>query len=204
MKLSPYIKFFGIAVVVILLDQLSKMAVYFNMEMGALGEIKLLGNWLKFHYTLNPGMAFGITFGSIYGKLFLTSFRICAMVAIGYYLYKLIKDNSPLGLIISISLILGGAIGNLIDSVFYGKWLNNAPAEAPSPWFHGQVIDMVYVDLWEGVLPGWFPLIGGEYYAFWPIFNLADSSIFLGVFTILLFQKSFFEEETTELNSSND
>ncbi len=96
--------------------------------------------------------------------------------------------------ILCISMILGGAIGNLVDSVFYGVWLDNAPYNAPTPWFHGQVVDMFYFDIWEGYIPEWMPLWGGQYTALWPIFNVADASIFIGVTTILLFQNKFFPE----------
>jgi signal peptidase II len=93
--------------------------------------------------------------------------------------------------------ILGGAVGNLIDSVFYGVLLGNAPVNAKTPWFHGQVVDMIYVDIWEGILPRWIPLVGEEYYSFWPIFNVADSSIFVGVAILLLFQRRFFKKKET-------
>ena len=186
-----YLKFFLISLFIIVLDQTVKLLVYSNMQMGIMGEIKLVGDLFKLHYTLNPGMAFGVEFGSNYGKLFLTSFRLIAIGAIIWYLLDQIRKEGNLGFLICISLILGGAIGNVIDSVFYGVFLNNAPYYAPSPWFNGQVIDMFYLDLWEGYLPNWLPLMGGEYYALWPIFNIADSSIFLGVALILIFQKRF-------------
>jgi len=107
-------------------------------------------------------------------------------------LVYLIKNHASRGLLICISLILGWAAGNVIDSTFYGVFLGNAPHGSPTPWFHGQVIDMIYIDIWEGYLPQWIPLIGGEYYSFWPIFNIADSSIFVGIFIILFFQRSLF------------
>lgn len=100
--------------------------------------------------------------------------------------------------ILCISLILGGAIGNLVDSIFYGVWLDNAPYNAPTPWFHGQVVDMFYFDIWEGYIPEWVPLWGGSYTALWPIFNIADASIFIGVAIILLFQNRFFPENKEE------
>jgi signal peptidase II len=190
---SSYFKFFGIALFVIALDQLTKMLVHFNMEYGLAGQIKLLGDWFKLHYTLNPGMAFGIEIGGNYGKLWLTLFRMAAMAGISYYLYTIIKNNLHPGYIVCVALILGGAIGNLIDSIFYGVLLNNAPVDAPTPWFHGQVVDMIFIDIWEGMLPEWLPIVGGQWYSFWPIFNIADASIFCGVFTIILFQNKFFK-----------
>lgn len=190
-----YIKYFGIALLVILVDQAVKLLVHFQMDFGTPGQIILFGDWFKLHYTTNPGMAFGMQIGSEYGKMILTSFRLLAMFGIGYYLYYLIQKRMHPGYLVCISLILGGAIGNLIDSIFYGVWLNNAPYDAPTPWFHGQVVDMFYIDIWEGFIPQWVPLWGGSYTALWPIFNIADASIFVGVAIILLFQGRYFKED---------
>lgn len=187
-----YSKYYLIALAVIMLDQLVKMLVHFNMEMGLAGQIPIFGNWFKLHYTTNPGMAFGMQIGLEHGKLILSVFRLFAMVGIGYYLYYLIKKGVHPGLLTCVALILGGAIGNVIDSTFYGVFLNNAPYNAPTPWFHGQVIDMFYIDIWEGRVAEWVPIWGGEYMALWPIFNVADASIFVGVAIILIFQKKFF------------
>jgi signal peptidase II len=193
--MNNYLKYFGIALFVILLDQSVKMLVHFEMDFGTPGQIPVFGDWFKLHYTTNPGMAFGMEIGSDYGKLLLTSFRLVAMVGIGYYLYYIIEKKQHSMYIFCISMILGGAIGNLIDSIFYGVWLNNAPYDAASPWFHGQVVDMFYFDIWEGYLPEWMPLWGGSYTALWPIFNVADASIFIGVAIILIFQNRFFPEK---------
>ncbi len=193
-----YLKYFGIALLVIAIDQAVKMLVHFQMDFGTPGQIKIFGDWFKLHYTTNPGMAFGMQLGSEYGKLILTTFRLVAMVGIGYYLYHLVQKKVHPGYITCIAMILGGAIGNLIDSVFYGVWLNNAPYDANTPWFHGQVVDMFYVDIWEGFIPEWVPLFGGSYTALWPIFNVADASIFIGVLVILLFQKKFFSDDKKE------
>lgn len=191
-----FLKYYLLSLGIIILDQVVKLLVYNYMEMGLAGEIKLIGNLFKLHYTLNPGMAMGLELGSEYGKLILTIFRIAAMVGIGYYLYQLIEKHAPKGLLICVAMILGGAIGNVIDSTFYGVLLNNAPYGVPTPWFHGQVIDMFYIDIWEGYLPDWLPIMGGQYYSFWPIFNIADASIFIAVILILIFQKKFFAEKT--------
>ncbi|MFC4870421.1 lipoprotein signal peptidase [Negadavirga shengliensis] len=190
-----YWKYFGITLLVILVDHIVKLLVHFQMDFGTVGQIKVFGEWFKLHYTTNPGMAFGMQLGSDYGKLILTTFRLVAMFGIGYYLYALIKKRAHPGYIICIAMILGGAVGNLIDSIFYGVLLNNAPYDAPNPWFHGQVIDMFYIDIWEGFIPDWVPIFGGSYTALWPIFNIADASIFVGVAIILIFQKRFFETE---------
>ncbi|MDO6440034.1 lipoprotein signal peptidase [Cyclobacterium sp. 1_MG-2023] len=193
-----YWKYFGITLLVIVIDQAVKMMVHYGMDFGTAGQIKVFGDWFKLHYTTNPGMAFGMQLGSEYGKLLLTSFRLVAMFGIGYYLYSLITKKAHPGYIICIAMILGGAVGNLIDSIFYGVWLGNAPFDAATPWFHGQVVDMFYIDIWEGFVPEWIPIFGGGYTALWPIFNIADASIFVGVGIILIFQKRFFDEENEE------
>lgn len=187
-----YLKYYLIALGVILLDQFTKLLVYFTMYRGQ--EIELIGDWLKLHYTTNPGMAFGLEVGP---KLALTLFRLVAMAGIGYYLYHLIKKGTHWGLPVCIALILGGAIGNVIDSTLYGGLLddNIQNPNVTMPWFHGEVIDMIYFDIWEGRLPEWLPLFGGDHFSVWPIFNVADASIFIGVALILIFQKKFFGEK---------
>lgn len=197
--MNNYVKYFGIAFLVIAIDQIVKMLVHFEMDFGTPGQIPIFGEWFKLHYTTNPGMAFGMELGSAYGKMILTSFRLVAMVGIGYYLYHIIEKKNHAVYIISIAMILGGAIGNLVDSVFYGVWLSNAPYNAPTPWFHGQVVDMFYFDIWEGYIPDWVPLWGGSYTALWPIFNIADASIFIGVAIILIYQNRFFPDKKEEI-----
>ncbi|MEM7550044.1 MAG: lipoprotein signal peptidase [Bacteroidota bacterium] len=195
-------KFFLLSLIVIVIDQASKLLVHFNMDMGLIGEINVLGDWFRLHYLLNPGMAFGLQIQSEYGKMALTLFRIAAIFGIGYYLYQLSKKPTHPGVLWCIALILGGAIGNAIDSTFYGVYLDNAPYNAPTPWFHGQVIDMLYFPLFDGYFPDWFPIWGGEYFQFFrPVFNIADSSIFIGVVTILIFQKKFFPDSHSEENA---
>ncbi len=193
-----YAKIFLIAFLMIVIDQAVKMLVHFKMDMGIYGQIVVLGDWFKLHYTLNPGMAFGLELPAPYGKIGLSLFRIAAVIGIGFYLKHLIDRQAHRGLLVSIALILGGAIGNVIDSTFYGVWLGNAPDGALTPWFHGQVIDMFYVDIWEGIVADWVPLLGGKYYSFWPIFNVADASIFVGVFVILIFQGRFFPQQAAK------
>jgi len=189
-----YLKYYLLSIAIIIIDQIVKMMVYHNMGLGE--EFIVIGDWFKIHYTLNPGMAFGLQIGSEFGKLALTSFRLIAVMGIGYYLYYLIKNGVPKGLSWCIALILGGAIGNVIDSTFYGVLLEgNVPINAPSPWFHGQVIDMFYIDIWEGRMADWIPIFGGDYMSLWPIFNIADASIFLGVTIIMIFQRYFFMEK---------
>lgn len=192
--MKKYYKYFLISFGVIVLDQMVKLLVHYNMDMGVNGQIQIFGEVFKLHYLTNPGMAFGMKLGTEYGKLILTLFRLVAMAGIGYYLYSLIKKEMPVGLLVSIAMILGGAIGNVIDSTFYGVFLDNASYNAPTPWFYGQVVDMFYIDIWEGRLPDYIPFMGGKYMSLWPVFNVADASIFCGVFAILIFQKKFFKD----------
>lgn len=184
---APYLL---LSVILIGIDQASKLLVHQYMQPGFSGQIALIGDWLKLHYVLNPGMAFGMQLGHEYGKLFLTLFRLVAMVAIGGYMIHLARAGASKGLLWALAMILAGAVGNVIDSTFYGVLLDNAPYGSPTPWFHGQVIDMIFVDFWEGFIPDWVPVWGGQYYST-PIFNIADSCIFLGVCSILIFQGSF-------------
>jgi signal peptidase II len=195
-----YIKYFLIALGVILIDQASKLLVHHHMYLHQ--EINVLGEWFKLHYLLNPGMAFGIRWESEFGKLALTLFRIVAMFGISYYLITMVRRKAHNGFLICLALILGGAIGNVIDSTFYGVFLNNAPVDSPTRWFHGQVIDMLYFPLFHFQWPDWVPLKGGEYFEFFsPVFNIADSSIFIGVATILISQRRFFAEQFAEVSN---
>lgn len=200
---SP-LKFFLIAFAVILIDQTSKVLVQRYMFLHE--EITVLGYGngefgFKLHYLLNPGMAFGIKWDSEFGKLALTVFRIVAMFGIAYYLVSANRKKIHVGFLVSLSLILGGAVGNVIDSTFYGVIFHNQPFEAVTPWFHGQVIDMLFFPLFNFTWPAWVPYVGGDDFLFFsPVFNIADSSIFLGVVSILIFQKRYFPEPKFEVN----
>jgi signal peptidase II len=166
------------------------------MDLGVAGEIHVIGDWFRLHYMLNEGMAFGMKLNWEYGKVLLTTFRLLASIAGVYILYFYAKKEVHPGLLWSGALILAGAIGNVIDSIFYGVFLDNAPYNASSPWFHGQVVDMLYFPIFEFYWPTWFPFIGGNYFQFFSaIFNVADASIFIGVCIILIFQKRFFPED---------
>ena len=180
-------KYFLLALIIIVLDQATKLWVYYNMDMGVAGQIKIIGNWVKIHYTLNPGMAFGLRIGFKYGKLLLTVCRILAAILISQYMWRLARAVHQSSLLLSgWAMVLGGAIGNVVDSVFYAVFLDNAPAGAPMKWFYGQVIDMIYVDIWETQVPHWVPWLGSKHLSFFPIFNLADVAIFLGIAAIIL------------------
>lgn len=193
------VKYLLIVVAVILIDQTSKLLIHRYMELHE--EINVLGEWFKLHYLLNPGMAFGIRWESEFGKLALTGFRIVAMTGISVFLVRSIRRDAHPGFLVCLAMILGGAIGNVIDSTFYGVYLHNAPFDSPTPWFHGQVIDMLFFPILEFHWPAWVPVVGGDYFLFFsPVFNIADSAIFLGVLFIIIFQKSYFvsSHEDTE------
>ncbi|MEX0746582.1 MAG: signal peptidase II [Rhodothermales bacterium] len=163
---------------VIVLDQVSKIIVLRTMYLGQ--QIPLLGTWLKLTYTENPGMAFGITFGP---KSLVTIFSIIATVLISFYLYKVRNGYSPYRA--SLALILGGAVGNIIDRVFYGALFNDGS------FFVGRVVDFIHVNIWSGFIPEAIPMIGGTYVSLFPIWNVADMAIVCGVAGILIFQKVY-------------
>lgn len=192
-----------IILAILFIDQTLKFWVKTNMMLG--DEFSVIGNWFYIHFVENNGMAFGMELGGDFGKIFLSVFRIVAVVGIGWYLYKLTLKKAPLGLIISVSMVLAGALGNIIDSAFYGMIFNHSYSQIAdvfpegggyASFLHGRVVDMFYFPLFSGVYPEWFPWVGGQDYIFFrPVFNIADSSITLGIIAILVFQKKFFEHE---------
>ena len=189
---------------ILLVDQLVKIYIKTHFFLGE--EVDLAGGWFIIHFTENNGMAYGMEFGGIFGKLFLSVFRIVAVGAIGWYLWSLSKLKEDKLYIICIALIFAGAVGNIIDSVFYGMVFSDSnyeisqflPVEGGySTFLHGKVVDMFYFPIIRTHFPAWFPFWGTQEFVFFrPVFNLADASISVGVALIILFQKRFFKKKT--------
>jgi len=190
-----------IIILILLIDQISKIYIKTNFLYG---EEVVVFDWFRIHFIENNGMAWGAEFGGKTGKLFLTVFRLFAIAGIGYWLYSSVKKNAPAILIVAISLIFAGAMGNIIDSVFYGVIFDtprNAVATlfAGKPYgtlFHGKVVDMLYFPIWSGDLPSWIPFWGGKPFTFFnAIFNIADASISIAVGILIFFNKKAFPKD---------
>lgn len=190
----------AVILLILFFDQALKFWVKLHFTYG---ESREIFSWFHLYFIENEGMAFGMTLGGDSGKLMLSVFRLLAVFGIGYYLIMLINRKANPGFIISMSMIFAGAMGNILDSVFYGKIFTMStqtiPAQLLSPeggyanWLHGRVVDMLYFPLVQGFFPDWIPVWGGDSFLFFrPIFNLADASISCGVILIVLFQKRFF------------
>jgi signal peptidase II len=198
---------------VLIADQALKFWIKTHMTLGQ--EFHVMGNWFIIHFTENEGMAFGITFGGETGKLMLSIFRIIAIIIIAIYLFRLRKKDPHPGLIVSFSLILAGAIGNMIDSAFYGLFFSNSsyhtvaqflhPEGGYSSFLHGKVVDMFYFPIIQTTLPDWVPISGGRQFIFFrPVFNIADASITSGVLLLLFFQKRFFAKQESPVTATEE
>jgi signal peptidase II len=188
MKLTHYHKAILIIFSVLMIDQLIKYWVKTTLFIGE--EIPVFGNWFIIHFTENNGMAFGVELGGSYGKLALSLFRVIAVFGIAYILHQIIKRKYHFGLITCVCLVFAGALGNIIDSVFYGKIYGY------ENWLHGRVVDMFYFPILRGHYPSWFPLFANEEFIFFrPVFNFADAAISVGVVCILIFQTTFLKED---------
>ena len=192
-------KIFFTAFIVLIADQFLKFWIKTNMVLGQ--EFQVF-DWFIIHFTENNGMAFGIEFGGLTGKILLTLFRIIVVGLAIYYLRKMISTRFRTGALISVGLIMGGAVGNIIDSVFYGVIFNDSynniasflpEAGGYAPFLQGKVVDMFYFPLINTHFPNWLPVFGGEHFIFFrPVFNIADAGISIGIILILLFYQADF------------
>jgi signal peptidase II len=206
-----------IIIVIILVDQALKIWIKTTYPTGEV--VRVFGmDWFRLHFIENPGLAWGWKFGNETGKMVLTLFRLAAVIFGTWYLGRLVKQQYTRGFIICASLIYAGALGNLIDSMFYGMIfdkglhydaaINNyvtydgvaaLSSSGYSSFLHGSVVDMLYFPMIKSHYPSWFPFIGGDEFEFFsPIFNIADASISAGVITLLVFQKRFFKKQQQE------
>ena len=200
-------KVFLLIFLVLLVDQIVKIIVKTNMYLGE--SIPVFGNWFIIHFIENNGMAFGFELAGNWGKYALSIFRIIAVTGLTWYILHLVKNDAPTGFILALGLITAGAAGNIFDSAFYGLIFNNSTMMNPmidgsgvaslfpegggyAGFLQGRVVDMFYFPILTGTYPEWLPFKGGDSFIFFrPVFNVADSSITIGVFWILLFQRKY-------------
>ncbi|MEI9811009.1 MAG: lipoprotein signal peptidase [Bacteroidota bacterium] len=192
-----------IIALIIFTDQALKIWIKTSFHFG---DTEITGlTWFRLYFIENKGMAWGWEFGGEWGKMLLTLFRLAAVVFGTWYLYKIVKKPHSRGFIVCASLIYAGALGNLIDSMFYGLIFEESsysqvarmfPSHGYAGFLHGRVVDMLYFPIIDSKFPSWVPLVGGDKFEFFsPIFNIADASISAGVITLLVFQKRFFKKQ---------
>ena len=195
--------------IILVLDQALKIYIKTNINYG--DGLDILGlSWAKIHFVENEGMAFALSFGVIAGKYVLSIFRIVMVAFLIYILKNLLKNKETYGLIVSFSLIIAGAVGNILDSMFYGLIFSESffhgglatmfPSEGGyGSFLTGKVVDMLYFPMIDTILPEWLPIWGGERFEFFrPVFNIADSAITVGVASILIFHRRFFNTEKVQ------
>ncbi|HEY5688602.1 MAG TPA: lipoprotein signal peptidase [Yeosuana sp.] len=195
-----------IIILILLIDQISKIYIKTHFALG--DEYKVF-DWFRIYFVENDGMAWGTKlsdFGSFISdrtaKIGLTVFRIVAIIGIGYWLLEATRKKSPKVLLLAIAFIFAGALGNIIDSVFYGVIFNDSHGQIASflpieggydGLLHGRVVDMLYFPIWKGYLPEWFPFFGGKFFTFFePVFNIADMAISTGFMMLLVYNKKAF------------
>lgn len=191
MKLSKGTKLFILGFILVVIDQIIKVLVKTNMDLGE--TIDVIGDWFKLHFVLNKGMAFGMAFGGIWGKVLLSVFRIILFVVLFRWISSLARNpQTPAGVLVGLTMITAGAMGNIIDCFFYGLiWPETVMAGAPFAFMFGQVVDMFYFPLFDYKLP-WMDY---PQTFFGAVFNFADSCVTCGAIYLLLFQYKFFAKE---------
>ena len=190
MALSKGKKLLILGAVLVIIDQVVKILVKTNMSIGE--HFNVIGNWFQILFIENEGMAFGMKFGGAIGKYLLTFFRICLFGALAWWISRLLKRESvPTGVLVGLTQIAAGALGNIFDCLFYGLIF-----EPHMPFMQGRVVDMLYFPLIDTTWPQWLPWIGGKPFTFFdPVFNIADSCVTVGAFYLILFQWKFFSSE---------
>ncbi len=202
MVLSKGKKLVLLGFLLVLIDQVLKVVIKTNMSLGE--SIHVFGDWFQILFVENEGMAFGMKFGGIVGKFFLSFFRIILFGALWVWIYKLLKKkDTPTGVVVGLCLIAAGALGNIIDCLFYGMIFSESTYMTVAhfggnyaPFMFGHVVDMFYFPIIDTVLPEWMPWIGGKPFLFFaPVFNFADSCVSCGAFYLILFHYKFFAKE---------